>query len=154
TFVSPYCRRESAPTHLGFQISDCAFVVARLVIALPAFAVFLGVIAGCRSVPGLPPADLSTPGWRVHQGQAVWKPGRSRPELAGELLLATNSNGDCFIQFAKPPFTIATARVANDLWQIELGAGDYSNTGRGQPPSHFVWFELSRALAGMRLDRG
>lgn len=105
----------------------------------------------CRSLPPLPAADLSAPGWRVLQGQAVWKPTKQRPELAGELLLATNSNGEFFVQFSKTPFTLATAQVMNGQWQIEFGSGDYSRRGRGNPPSRFGWFQLPRALSGSKL---
>jgi hypothetical protein len=102
----------------------------------------------CRSLPPLPPADLSAPGWRVQQGQALWKPTKSRAELAGELLLATNANGNFFVQFAKTPFTLATVQRIDDRWQIDLGSGDYRRTGRGEPPSRFAWFQLPTALAG------
>src|SRR5690349_312352 len=45
--------------------------------------------SGCRTSVPMPPADFSGGGWQVQQGQAVWKPSQSRPELAGELLFAT-----------------------------------------------------------------
>lgn len=102
---------------------------------------------GCRSVPSLPPADLSAPGWKVQQGQAIWKPTKSRPELAGELLLATNPAGDCFVQFTKTPFSIVTAQRMNDTWQIEFGDGKNSWCGQGEPPRRFVWFQLPGAFA-------
>ncbi len=110
--------------------------------------------AGCRALPPLPAADLGAPGWRVQHGQAVWTPPGNRPELAGELLVATNVNGDCFIQFSKNPFPMATAQRKGDRWQIELGAGDYVRGGRGQPPGYFAWFQLPQALAGERLGHG
>jgi hypothetical protein len=116
----------------------------------------LGVIllcAGCRTAPPLPPADFSAPGWRVQQGQAIWKPLRNKPELAGELLLATHRNGQVFVQFSKTPFPLATARTAGESWQIEFGTGDRSWRGRGRPPARFVWFQLARALADAPLDR-
>lgn len=109
------------------------------------------ISAGCRTVPSLPPADLSASGWRVQQGQAVWKPDQRRPELAGELLLATNAIGDCFVQFSKPPFTLATARLHDGHWQIEFGTGEHIWRGAGQPPPRFVWFQLPRALTGNSL---
>jgi hypothetical protein len=115
----------------------------------------LGVVhvAGCRTAPPLPPADLSAPGWHVQQGQAVWKPARSKPELAGELLLATRASGDFFVQFTKTPFTLATARVTGENWQIEFGSGEHAWRGRGQPPGRLAWFRLPRALAGESLGR-
>jgi hypothetical protein len=104
--------------------------------------------AGCRTATLLPPADFSASGWRVQQGQAVWQAGANRPELAGDLLLATNVNGNVFIQFSKIPFPLATAQTAGDQWQIEFGADKYSWHGRGAPPDRFVWFQLPHALLG------
>lgn len=107
-----------------------------------------GLCVGCRSIPPLPPTDLYAPGWHELQGQAVWKPTKKRPELTGELLLATNANGNFFVQFTKNPFPLATAQVAGETWQIEFGTGEHSWRGRGQPPTRFVWFQLPRALRG------
>jgi hypothetical protein len=115
------------------------------------FAVAL-LLSGCHTPPLLPPADLAAPGWRVQQGQAVWKPMRSRPELAGELILATQTNGNFFVQLAKTPFSLATGQVLNDQWQIEFGNGNRRWGGRGNPPSRFVWFQLPRALASESLN--
>lgn len=82
----------------------------------------------------------------MRQGQAVWKPSQDRPELAGDLLLAVNANGDNVIQFSKTPFTLASAQVAEGRWQIELAG--HSWRGQGAPPARFLWFQLSPALAG------
>ena len=108
----------------------------------------LAFCAGCRTVKLLPPADFSAPGWRVQQGQAIWKPSSGRPELAGDLLLATNADGNFFIQFSKMPFPLTTAQASNDQWQIEFGADKFLWHGRGTPPNRFAWFQLQRALRG------
>jgi len=84
----------------------------------------LELCVSCRTAPPLPAADFSAPGWRVMQGQAVWKPARDRAELAGDLLLATNSDGDVYVQLTKTPFPLASAEVAGDRWQIAFGAKD------------------------------
>lgn len=102
----------------------------------------------CRTATLLPPADFSSPGWRLRQGQAVWKPPGSRPELAGDLLLAVNTNGNYVVQFTKTPFTLASAQVADGRWRIYFGAGQHSWGGQGAPPARFVWFQLARVLAG------
>ncbi len=116
---------------------------------LGALVILLAVLmAGCRTVPPLPPADFSAPGWLVREGQAVWKPSKTRPALAGELLLATQTNGNFLIQFSKPPFDFATAQVIHGQWQIEFGDGQRRWRGRGNPPTRFAWFQLPRALAG------
>jgi len=114
---------------------------------------WLLVVVGvsCRSVPSLPPADLSAPGWRLQQGQAVWKPAVNKPELAGELLLATHTNGDFLIQFTKTPMSLTAAHSVSGRWQIEFGSRDYVHRGHGQPPARFVWFQLPRALTGASL---
>jgi hypothetical protein len=106
----------------------------------------IACLCACVSLERLPPADFSTPGWRIQQGQAVWKPARTRPELAGELLYATNAAGGLFLQFTKTPFTLATVQQSGDRWQIDLGSGDFSRTGRGTPPTRFAWFVLPQAL--------
>jgi len=99
----------------------------------------------------LPPADFSGAGWQVRHGQAVWKPSKSRPELAGDLIFATNTNGDSFVQFDKTPFNLAMARVVGDVWQINLGGGRYVASRQGKPPRRFAWFLLQPALAGEKL---
>jgi hypothetical protein len=114
---------------------------------LPLFLMAV-LAAGCRTAPPLPPADFSAPGWRVQQGQAVWKSSSSRPELAGDLLLATNANGNFFVQFSKVPFPLATAQISGGQWRIEFGADEFAWQGRGAPPDRFAWFQLPRALLG------
>ena len=109
--------------------------------------------AGCRTAPPLPPADFSAPGWHVQQGQAVWKPSSHRPELAGDLLLATNANGNVFVQFSKMPFPLATAQISGGQWQIEFGADKFSWQGHGMPPARFAWFQLPRALRDRHVGR-
>jgi hypothetical protein len=112
------------------------------------FALALMACTGCRTAQPLPPADFSAPGWHVQQGQAVWKSSSSRPELAGDLLLATNVNGNFFLQFSKIPFPLVTAQVAGDQWQIEFGADKYSWHGHGTPSDRFGWLQLPRAMLG------
>ena len=115
------------------------------------FISFLWVLAGCATTPLLPPADLSAPGWHVQQGQATWKPSASRPEITGDLLLATNGDGSCFIQFSKTPFPLVSAQISTDRWQIEFGANQYAWRGHGTPPNRFGWFQLPRALLNPHL---
>lgn len=110
------------------------------------YALALIVCAGCRTTHPLPPADFSAPGWHVQQGQAVWKPSASRPEVAGDLLLATNVNGNFFIQYSKIPFPLVMAQVSGGQWQIQFGADKYSWHGHGTPPNRSGWFQLPRAL--------
>ena len=115
------------------------------------FTLLLMLGAGCRTANPLPPVDFSAPGWRVQQGQAVWKSSSSRPELAGDLLLATNANGNFFVQFSKVPFPLAAAQVDDDQWRIEFGEDKFSWHGRGTPPDRFAWFQLPRALLDTNL---
>ena len=121
---------------------------SRLLIA----ALGLVLCVSCRTANPLPPADVSSPGWQLRQGQGVWKPSKNRPELAGDLLLATNATGNYVIQFSKIPFTLATAQVADGSWQIVFGNGQHSWRGRGEPPGRFVWFQLPRVLAGNKIS--
>jgi hypothetical protein len=118
-----------------------------------ALALVVLLCLSCRTLPPLPPADFAWPGWRLQQGQALWKPSRAAPELAGDLLLATNSDGSCVVQFSKTPFSLATAQVADDAWQIVFGDNRHSWRGQGLPPPRFAWFQLPHALAGLEPPR-
>jgi hypothetical protein len=119
-----------------------------------AFALLALILCvSCRTTHRLPPADFSAPGWRIQQGQAIWKPAKNRPELVGDLLLATNANGNCFVQFSKNPFPLATAQVSGDRWQIEFGTEGHFWRGRGATPDRFVWFQLPRALLAKNAGR-
>ena len=108
------------------------------------------LLASCRTNHPLPPADFSAPGWRLRQGQAVWKPSKVRPELTGDLLLAVNTNGNYVVQFSKTPFNLAAAEVVESRWQIQLAR--HAWRGRGTPPKQFLWFQLARALDGKLTD--
>ncbi|HEY1661525.1 MAG TPA: hypothetical protein VGI03_03835 [Verrucomicrobiae bacterium] len=115
--------------------------------SLSSIIVLMAFATGCSTAP-LSPANLSAPGWTVQQGQALWKPTASRPQIAGDLLMATNTDGDCFIQFTKTPFTIATAQISGTHWQLTFGNDQHSWRGTGAPMTRFVWLQLPRAFAG------
>jgi len=118
-----------------------------------ASGILLLLCASCRSLPPLPPADLSAPGWRVQHGQAVWKPNGHRPELAGELLIATHTNGNYVIEFTKSPFAIVSGYQNADSWRIDFGNGQRTWQGRGHGPRLLSWFELPHVLAGEQPGR-
>ena len=110
--------------------------------------VAIAMLAGCATAP-LPPPDMSdaAAGWRILQGQAVWKP-KGGDGIAGELLVATNRVGDFVVEFAKPPITIAQAQRSGDAWKVEFPAQKKSYSGRGNGPGRVIWLRLPQALAG------
>jgi hypothetical protein len=115
---------------------------------LGALLLVLFAATGCRTVSPLAPANLSEPGWTVRQGQAVWQSGKERPEIAGELLLATKLNGDAFVQFSKTPFPLVIAQQATNHWQVQFPTENKRYSGFGTPPGRLIWFPLAQALAG------
>jgi hypothetical protein len=119
--------------------------------ALPCFALLLAGLIGCRTVPPLPTANLSEPGWTIQQGQAVWRAKRAAPEFAGEILLATNVNGRVFVQFTKTPFPFLIAQSTTNTWQVEIPSQNKRYSGRGMAPLRIIWLQLPRALAGSTL---
>jgi hypothetical protein len=121
--------------------------VRLLVVLSCVFATLL--LPGCKTHSPAPPADFSAPGWQIREGQAVWRASRGRSELTGELVAATRTNGDFFLQFGKPPFTLATAQITHGQWQLAFGQKGHAWAGRGDPPSRCAWFELRRVLIGM-----
>ncbi len=115
---------------------------------------FVGSSIGCRTAPSLPPANLSEPGWQLRQGQALWRSKRDAPEIAGEVILATNTTGRAFIQFLKNPLPLVTAQIQPEAWQIEFVPEKRHFGGRGMPPRQLLWLHLLRALQQTQLPAG
>lgn len=104
---------------------------------------------GCASIPPLPPVDLNGPGWRMREGQAVWRTGRDAPEIAGDVIVATHPNGS-LIRFSKT-LPIVNARWEGDLWEAEFPPQDKRYSGRGNPPKKIAWFNFLKGLEGREL---
>jgi hypothetical protein len=107
----------------------------------------VGLLAGCRSLPPQPPADLSEPGWTIRQGQAVWKTNPGAEGVAGDLLVAMHWNGRNVVQFTKPPLPLVNAQSDTNHWQIQYFAQNKTYSGRGRPPERILWLQLPENLA-------
>ncbi len=108
------------------------------------------LLSGCASAP--PPAlDLSTPGWTILQGQALWHR-KGSPDLAGELLLATNVDARAFVQFSKPPISLITAQSSATSWAISFPP-NHNYRGMGAPPRRLLWLYLPKFLSGIPADK-
>ncbi len=105
------------------------------------------VLAGCQT-PAPLHFDTNEPGWQVRQGQAVWRLQAQATELAGELVVARHPDGRAFVQFAKPPVTLASATQSRETWQFALPLQRRSGRGHNPPPPTVVWFQLVRLLRG------
>lgn len=113
----------------------------------------LGAGAGCRTPIESSLFTTSGPGWQVQEGQALWRPGRSYPELAGEIVYAHNSDGRSGIQFTKTPLPLVLAQTTPQRWLIQFPPRSLSFGGRGRPPTRFAWLYLPAALAGEPLPQ-
>src|SRR5262245_61422206 len=100
----------------GIRRISCVF--RRVSLCFPFLVLAISTLTACRTVP-LPPANLAEPGWVLREGQAVWRPNREAPELAGDILLATNISGRTFVQFTKTPFPLVIVQSTTNSWQIE-----------------------------------
>ncbi len=112
-------------------------------------------LPACQSVPTFPPVNFHEPGWTILQGQAIWKPNRSAPELAGEILYALHSDGRVVVQFTKTPFpfVIAQQNEHPKRWQMEIPPRKKIYSGGGNPPSRLSWLHLAAALDGKPVPR-
>ena len=108
---------------------------------------------GCQTVPPIPPADLSQPGWKVREGQALWRRNRAAPELAGDVLIASRGEDQTFVQFSKTPIPVALAQRTGSHWQIELPTQNKRFAGRGRPPAGLVFIWLPQLLEGRPAPR-
>jgi hypothetical protein len=103
--------------------------------------------AGCRTVAENPLFTASGPGWRVRQGQALWRPGRNYPELGGEVVVASHPDGRCAVQFLKMTIPMVLAQTSSTNWLIEFPPRQMSFSGKNSPPPRFLWLYLRAALA-------
>jgi len=105
-------------------------------------------LSACGTARPLPAVNLAEPGWRVQQGQAVWRTRKDAPEVAGELMVATHSGGRAFLQFTKTPLPFVVAQTTTNAWQIQFVADNRTYSGSGQPPAQLAWLQWVRCLTG------
>jgi hypothetical protein len=69
------------------------------------------------------------------------------PELTGDVMVAVNTNGSAFVQFAKTiPF--AVARLEGGYWKVEFPPDHRVYAGRRPLPRHFGWLQLPAVVTG------
>jgi hypothetical protein len=107
------------------------------------------LLTGCQTAHPLPPVNLAEGDWTTRQGQAVWRQRKAAPEIAGELIVATRSDGSSLVQFTKTPLPLVVAQSTSNSWQIQIVPNNKTYSGRGAPPSRLVWLHLPRCLAGL-----
>jgi hypothetical protein len=100
------------------------------------------------------PVNLQQPGWRVREGQVVWKRNETAPEIAGDVLVATRADGRSFVQFTKTPFPMIIAQTTTNRWQIDIPMENKRYSGPGSPPKRLIWAYLPRLLAGDAPPKG
>lgn len=120
-----------------------------------AFSVFLwiffatfagGALIGCATSRPVPAPDLSTPGWKIRQGQAIWHPPSGKQEIAGELVLALRDNDETMVQFMKTPFPLVNSWSVSGAWHVEFVPEHRRFNGSGERPSRFIWPSLANCL--------
>jgi hypothetical protein len=116
-----------------------------------ASALVLLNLCACRTSGTVQPINLSEPGWSVREGQAVWRMPGHRPELAGEMVLALNADGRCFVEFSKTPFPLVRAECGEARWEIEFPPQKLFFAGGGAPPARLAWLQVCRGLAGRQV---
>ena len=112
------------------------------------FALLMICSTGCLSTRPLPPANLTEPGWTVRQGQAVWRLPHGEREIAGDVVVATRSDGSGFVQFSKTPFPLVIGQLRPGRWHVEFPPQNKRYTGPGRPPQRIIWLQLPWILSG------
>ena len=108
------------------------------------------VFSSCRGIAPLPPVNLSAPGWKLQQGQAIWRTERDAPEVAGEIIFATSAEGNSLLQLTKNPLPFVTVQTSGESWQIDFVPKRRRLSGKGTPNARLLWIHLARALSGTR----
>lgn len=106
----------------------------------------LMLLMACRTTGPGPQMNLSEPGWTTRTGQAVWRPNAKAPEIAGDIVLATNPDGRAFVQFSKGPLTVAVATKTAGAWHAEFPMQNKRFSAPGKPPARLVWLVLPAAV--------
>jgi len=119
-------------------------------LALAMVALSLGA-GGCLTYSNKTLFTTSGSGWQFSQGQAIWKAGEKRPELAVEFILAKDSSGRNNLQVTKTYLPVLLAQSTTNRWLIQFPSQKMSFSGHGEPPERFLWLYLSDALAGKTL---
>ena len=109
----------------------------------------LTLLGGCQTTQSL--FTAAGPGWHVQQGQALWRPKSGLPKFGGDLVLASNPDGRCLLQFDKTPLSMVFAQTTTNRWLIRFPQQQYSFSGHGLAPVRFAWLYLPVALAGKPL---
>lgn len=121
------------------HLSRCFFWPAVLVI----FTFAAGCQTGTRSL-----FTATGAGWRVQQGQALWRPRHGLPELAGDLVAASHPDGRCLIEFVKTPLPLVSVQTTPTQWLIQFPPRRLAFSGKHRAPARFAWLYLHAALAG------
>ncbi|HEX4644428.1 MAG TPA: LysM domain-containing protein [Verrucomicrobiae bacterium] len=103
-------------------------------------------LTACKTTPTA--VNLDETGWKILQGQAVWRAKEDAPEIAGELVMATNADGRAFLEFTKDPLPLLIAQTTAASWQIEFVPQNRSLSGRGKPPARLGWLYLTACMEG------
>jgi hypothetical protein len=111
-------------------------------------------LSACQTVPRFPAVNLDDPTWTVRRGQAVWQRGQNDPEIAGEIVLATQPEGRCYVQFSKNGLPLVIAQTDANHWEAEVPTQNKRYSGSGLPPKQLLVLYLPRALAGQTLPQG
>lgn len=109
----------------------------------------MALASGCQTHKAL--FTVAGPGWRVREGQALWRPRKGYPELAGDLVVASHPDGSCAIDFAKTPLSLVSAQITRAHWLIRFPAGQMEFSGRRHPSTRFLFLYLHAALTGEAL---
>ena len=112
------------------------------------FLLWLACLTSCQSTKQFPSANLAEAGWTTRQGQAVWRSRKDAPEISGELLVATHTDGRSFVQFTKTPLPFVVAQTGTNFWQVQFVPNNKTYSGHGNPPLRIIWLHLPRCLLG------
>jgi hypothetical protein len=119
-----------------------------------ALLALLPLCSGCRAPRDSDLFATSGPGWRIQEGQAIWRPRRGIPELGGDIVMASHADGRCVVQFIKTPLPLVLAQTSRTNWLIEFPPRQMGFMGRGAPSQRFAWLHLHAALEGKALPAG
>ncbi len=124
--------------------------------ALFSLAVAVLLLAGCATPSVLPSLDVSGPGWKTWEGQAVWENRFDKNPLIGEFVTGVSqSEGVRFAELSKGGIPIVRARRTAEKWEIQFVPMNLAQKGKGTNVSKkWIFLHLPDIMAGANPPEG
>lgn len=116
------------------------------------------LVCGCGTLVPLQTMNRGEEGWKLQQGQGIWKGENAADELVIGFALATHPDGRAQLQVFKEILLLATVQIGSSHWVVDEPLRKRRVSGRVvdgealRPPTREAWLQLVLGLSGSTID--